>query len=123
MLAHFFRTDKVTFSMSSANPDALTPRWYTRFSDAAEDIVNARIYQGIHFRFADEVPFQAGHACGRLDIQPLPPTGQPMILAYGCVAVADASHRREPIRYSHWRRLNSTYSATDSVTIRIKVAG
>jgi hypothetical protein len=26
-----------------------------RFSDAAEDVVNARIYEGIHFRFADTV--------------------------------------------------------------------
>ena len=60
MLAHFFGTDQVTFSISSANPDAVTPREYTRFSDAAEDVVNARIYQGIHFRFADEVARRQG---------------------------------------------------------------
>jgi hypothetical protein len=28
-------------------------RAYSRFSDAADDVVTARIYQGIHFRFAD----------------------------------------------------------------------
>ena len=27
---------------------------YSRFSDAAQDVVDARIYEGIHFRFADE---------------------------------------------------------------------
>jgi hypothetical protein len=60
ILAHFFGTDKVTFSISSANPDAVTPRLYMRFSDAAEDIVNARIYHGINFRFADEVALRQG---------------------------------------------------------------
>ena len=28
-------------------------RVYSRFSDAATNVVNARIYEGIHFRFAD----------------------------------------------------------------------
>jgi hypothetical protein len=28
-------------------------RTYDRFSDAAADVVNVRVYQGIHFRFAD----------------------------------------------------------------------
>ena len=31
-----------------------SPRNYSRFSDAADDIVDARIYEGIHFRSADE---------------------------------------------------------------------
>jgi len=30
-------------------------RTYSRFSDAAEDVVDARIYEGIHFRSADEM--------------------------------------------------------------------
>jgi hypothetical protein len=30
------------------------PRRYDRFSAAADDIVDARIYEGIHFRSADE---------------------------------------------------------------------
>ena len=56
MLANFFGTDKVTFSITSTFPQAiLKTRTYTRFSDAAEDIVDARIYQGIHFRFGDVV--------------------------------------------------------------------
>jgi len=28
-------------------------RTFNRFSDAAEEVVNARVYEGIHFRFAD----------------------------------------------------------------------
>jgi hypothetical protein len=30
-------------------------RTYDRFSDAADDIEDARVYLGIHFRFADVV--------------------------------------------------------------------
>src|SRR5437868_14867731 len=54
MLALFFETDEITFSVTTTNPLALhQTRTYSRFSDAAEDVVDARIYDGIHFRFAD----------------------------------------------------------------------
>jgi hypothetical protein len=53
-LALFFGTDEMTFSVATTNPAALQQmRTYTRFSDVAADVVNARIYEGIHFRFAD----------------------------------------------------------------------
>jgi hypothetical protein len=48
----FFGTDQMTFSLTG-NPLAQNPRTYNRFSDAAQDVVDVRIYQGIHFRFAD----------------------------------------------------------------------
>jgi hypothetical protein len=54
MLALFFGTDQMTFSMATTN--AASPeqtRTYHRFSDVAADVVNARVYEGIHFRFAD----------------------------------------------------------------------
>lgn len=60
MLANFFRSDKHTFTMTSSFVHPTTgqqpqnPRIYSRFCDAADDIVNARIYEGIHFRSADE---------------------------------------------------------------------
>jgi hypothetical protein len=61
MLHHFFGTDKVTFSLTSNFPLAIQKtRTYSRFSDAAEDVVNARIYLGIHFRFADTVARKQG---------------------------------------------------------------
>lgn len=50
----FFGTDKRGFEVTSLAPQAVRKaRWYYRFSDAAEDVVDARIYLGIHFRFAD----------------------------------------------------------------------
>jgi hypothetical protein len=53
-LALFFGTDEITFSVTTTNPTAPQQvRTYNRFSDAAADVVNARIYEGIHFRFAD----------------------------------------------------------------------
>jgi hypothetical protein len=53
ILALFF-TNKLTFSVTTTNPLAVqTTRTYHRFSDAADDVVNVRIYEGIHFRFAD----------------------------------------------------------------------
>jgi hypothetical protein len=48
--------------VTSNNLLAVPPtRTYTRFSDAANDVVDARVYQGIHFRFADT----AGRKQGR----------------------------------------------------------
>ncbi|HKX62332.1 MAG TPA: vanadium-dependent haloperoxidase [Verrucomicrobiae bacterium] len=53
-LALFFGTDWVTFTVTSNHPLASpNTRTYERFSDAADEVVEARIYQGIHFRFAD----------------------------------------------------------------------
>ena len=61
MLANFFGTDEVPFSLTSNTPQAIQKtRNYGRFSDAAEDVVNARIYLGIHFRFADTVAREQG---------------------------------------------------------------
>ena len=49
MLRLFFRTDRVNFSMIGAN----TNRFFTRFSDVAKEVIDARMYMGFHFRFAD----------------------------------------------------------------------
>jgi hypothetical protein len=62
-LALFFGTDHFTFSLKTGNTQAVQQtRTYCRFSDAARDVVDARIYEGIHFRFADRV----GRTQGRL---------------------------------------------------------
>jgi len=54
ILALFFGTDHMNFSLTTNNPAALQQtRTYSRFSEAAVEVVNARIYEGIHFRFAD----------------------------------------------------------------------
>lgn len=53
-LEHFFGTDKVAFEVTTLAPQAVQKvRKYSRFSDAARDVVEARILLGIHFRFAD----------------------------------------------------------------------
>src|SRR6267142_305078 len=54
-LENFFGTDVMTFKVTTTNtgPTNVDTRVYSRFSDAATDVVNARIYEGIHFRFAD----------------------------------------------------------------------
>lgn len=50
----FFGTDRVVFEFATAAPQAVQKtRRYSRFSDAARDVVDARVYLGIHFRFAD----------------------------------------------------------------------
>jgi hypothetical protein len=61
MLANFFGTDEMTFSMTSNTPQVVQKtRTYQRFSDAAADVVDARVYLGIHFRFADTVARRQG---------------------------------------------------------------
>jgi hypothetical protein len=61
-LSLFFGTDHMHFAMTSASPLAVPDtRVYERFSDAARDVVDVRVYHGVHFRFADV----AGRAQGR----------------------------------------------------------
>jgi hypothetical protein len=44
----------MTFDVTTLAPQAVRKtRNYRRFSEAANDVVEARIYLGIHFRFAD----------------------------------------------------------------------
>jgi hypothetical protein len=63
MLARFFHSDKMTFTVTSGNALAtVNPRTYHRFSDVEDDVVEVRIYQGIHFRFADVVGRRQGEA-------------------------------------------------------------
>ena len=55
MLELFFGTNEMSFIVRTTNAAAIQQtRTYSRFSDAAQDVVDARIYEGIHFRFADE---------------------------------------------------------------------
>jgi hypothetical protein len=57
MLQLYFGTDWVPFEVYKAGPATVAicnnPRVYRRISDAAEEVVEARIYLGIHFRSAD----------------------------------------------------------------------
>jgi hypothetical protein len=61
-LALYFGTDEMTFTVFTTNTTAGIPAsiTYSKFSYAAEDVVNARIWEGIHFRFADEEAWKQG---------------------------------------------------------------
>jgi len=50
-MQHFYGRDEATFS--GTTPGGVT-RQFTSFSQVRDDIVEARIWSGIHFRFADE---------------------------------------------------------------------
>ena len=61
VLARFFGTDEIAFTVATSAPQAVQKtRSYLRFSDAAQDVVDARVWLGIHFRFADEVARRQG---------------------------------------------------------------
>ena len=60
-LALFFGKDDMSFTVTSDYSEApKKTRNYNRFSDMASDMVNVRIYHGIHFRFADEASREQG---------------------------------------------------------------
>ena len=61
-LSLFFRRDRLTFEVTSLAPLAIQKtRTYNRFSEAAEDVVDARVYLGIHFRFAERLRARRGN--------------------------------------------------------------
>lgn len=56
MLRLFFGTDELRFQMTTTNPSALEKtRTFTRFSQAEDEVINARVYVGIHYRHSDRV--------------------------------------------------------------------
>lgn len=79
ILQLFFDTDEMEFTVSSANAGLVTnPRHFSRFSDAAQEVVDVRILQGIHFRRADELGRLQGsrvaHWTFQKFLRPLPGT-------------------------------------------------
>jgi hypothetical protein len=57
----FFRSDRLPFTAETkAAAAAQKFRPYESFTDFRHDVVDVRIYQGIHFRTADEVAFVTG---------------------------------------------------------------
>jgi hypothetical protein len=57
----FFRSDSLPFTVESKAAAATQKfRTYEHFSDLASDMIEVRIYQGIHFRSADDVAYRTG---------------------------------------------------------------
>jgi hypothetical protein len=77
ILQLFFGTDEFTYQVATTSPLAtINPRNYTRFSQAQEEMVDVRIWQGIHFRFADTAGrtqgSRVGHWTFHKALRPLP---------------------------------------------------
>ena len=52
-LKRFFGTDKFAFTIDSTVPGLIHPvHTYTKFSQAIDEIAEARIYGGMHYRFS-----------------------------------------------------------------------
>jgi hypothetical protein len=65
VLQRYFRTDKLQFSVRSTAAGLNTnPRTYKRFSDVMDEMVEVRIWQGIHFRTAEVVGRKQGSKIG-----------------------------------------------------------
>jgi hypothetical protein len=78
ILQNFFGTDDFEFTITSASPLVQdNSRDYTSFSQVMDEVVDARILLGIHFRFADdEARAQGSHVAHwvfQRFLRPLPP--------------------------------------------------
>jgi hypothetical protein len=62
-LEDFFRTDRIAFSAESLNSG--TTRTFERFSEMTDEVVDARVWSGIHFRKADEDGARIGKQVAR----------------------------------------------------------
>jgi hypothetical protein len=72
----FFGTNKSTFSVVRIVPnEANVTRVYKQFADVIEDTIDARVYQGIHFRTAEtqgaEIGEQVAHWLDEHYFQPV----------------------------------------------------
>ena len=63
-LEHALGTDRVAFTLTTTNtgPTSQDTRTFTRLSQVADELVDARIYLGIHFRFADTAARKLGRS-------------------------------------------------------------
>jgi membrane-associated phospholipid phosphatase len=64
VLADFFQTDDVSFTLPSEDP-AVAARSFTSFSQAAIESAVSRLYGGIHWSFDNNVGLSAGTALGQ----------------------------------------------------------
>src|SRR5262245_55799692 len=65
VLARFFGSDRISFTMVSGAPFAGITRSFTSFSEAARENADSRVYAGIHFRSACQDGVKLGESIGR----------------------------------------------------------
>jgi hypothetical protein len=62
VLRLFFHSDVLSFQMTTTNTMALQKtRTFTRLSQAEQEVVDARVYVGIHYRNSDTTAREQGH--------------------------------------------------------------
>jgi hypothetical protein len=63
ILRSFFHTNNLTFTVTTNVPQALQQtRTYRHFTEAADDVVIVRIYEGIHYAFSDSEARKQGES-------------------------------------------------------------
>jgi len=65
LLARFFGSDQIAFTMTSGPPFAGITRSFSSFSQAAQENADSRVYAGIHFRSACQDGIKLGAQIGR----------------------------------------------------------
>jgi hypothetical protein len=60
----FFGKDKIAFDVVSSRFPS-QPRHFKRFSDALQEVIDARVWGGIHFRIADVQGAELGRKVAR----------------------------------------------------------
>jgi hypothetical protein len=65
VLARFFGTDQVSFTMTSGQPFPGITRSFKSFSQAAQENADSRVYAGLHFRSACQDGIRLGEQIGR----------------------------------------------------------
>ncbi len=69
VLAHFFGTDAIAFTMTSGAPFPGLTRSFTSFSQAAQENAASRVYAGIHYRFACRDGVRLGRKIGEFTLR------------------------------------------------------
>lgn len=65
-LKYFFGTDEIAFSMDSTVPGVVNPvRTYSRLSDALAEVLDARVYGGMHYRHSTLMGANVGKQVSR----------------------------------------------------------
>jgi hypothetical protein len=65
-MRHFFGTDAFEFTIDSNFAGVTTPvRSYSSFSQAIDEVIDARVYGGMHYRSSSEVGARMGRKVAR----------------------------------------------------------
>jgi hypothetical protein len=76
-MKRFFNTDSLDFTIDSNVAGVTTPvRSYSRFSQALDEVINARVYGGMHYRSSIEVGAEMGRQAGKHAARAFRPAGE-----------------------------------------------